>query len=310
MTDEQGSIAGAETPAPAAKRLVPPLLAGATLIVAAVFLLAGMDGLGKHLTGEFHVVQVVWARFFFHIALVAGFLWLSRSRTTSFVSTRRPAFQALRGLLLLMGTAAMYVGLTRVPLGDATAILFFNPVVVIILSILILKERIRAFHVVAVVAGFSGVMIIIRPGFAQFDTFLLLPLFSSFVLAGFYLMTRALSEAGEARAALLVAPAVGAVVVSCAVPFFWQWPSLEGWLALAAVGGLGALGHGLLQLGFRFATASALSPFLYCQVIAAALIGVFAFDELPDWGTLTGMLLIVASGMVILLHSARRPRPV
>ncbi len=279
------------------------LLLGIGLTVLAGAMLASMDAVGKHLSQYYPVLQVVWARYFFHAVLVL--IPLCARYGTGFVHTRHPWLQGMRAATLIAVTGLLYLALIHVPLADATAIMFFAPVLVTVLSAIFLAERITAVRVGAVLAGFVGVLLIVRPGL---DTswYMLLPLASACMLSVYLLLTRALSGRDSTRTTLFYTTAAGALGLTLLLPLIWQMPVLVHWPLMLLMGALGALGHLCIISAFAFAPASVLSPFLYAQIVAAMIISVTVFADPLTAPMLAGTLLLVASGLTVWWRENRR----
>ena len=162
---------------------------GMTLL--AILLFALMDTIGKSLMQHYPAVQVVWARYFFQCTLML--LMLPHLGVTGFLRTRRHGLQIGRGLLLLVATGCMYGAISVVPLADAYAITFTAPLIVTALSVPLLKERVGWRRWSAVLVGFLGVLIVIRPGFGQVPWQLLLPLITAACFAVYQIFTRMIS---------------------------------------------------------------------------------------------------------------------
>lgn len=255
-----------------------------------------MDAISKSLTAHAHVIQVVWARYFFHTVLVT--LLLAARDPHGFWRARQPVLQAVRACCLFGATLCMYTALTRVPLADATAVQFFAPVLVVVLSAPVLGERLHARRLGAVATAFVGVLILVRPG-AGTDPYLLLPLAAAFLLSGYLMLTRLLARGENPRATQFYTTAIGAVILSAAVPLFWEPPTISQWLLMAGAGGLGALAHFAIIVGMAWAPASLLSPFLYSQILFAALLSVAVFGDPLTLHTVAGALLLVGSGLYL-----------
>ncbi|WP_206453489.1 DMT family transporter [Aurantimonas marina] len=281
------------------------VLAGILLTILSGLALATMDTGAKYLTGRLPVLEVVWARYFFHAVLMTA--WLAKTRGTSFLRTRRPALQLTRGTALLCATIVMYLALSKVPLADATAVMFFAPVLVTVLSVIFLRERIGLPRILAVLAGFGGVLLIVRPGFADTDPYLLLPLAAAAIVSIYFLLTRTLSGPEENAATLFHTTAAGAVVLSLVVPFVWEAPSAADFAVMVGIGTLGALGHFCLVTGFAYATASTLTPFLYSQVLFAGIYSVVLIGDPMGLNLVLGAAILVASGLTIWWRENRRP---
>ncbi len=272
------------------------------LVVLACGVLAGMDALGKHLMRYLPAAEVVWARYTFHTLLVAGIFGLRHHH--GFLRPTHPWLQLARGLCLLGVTFGIYLAIRHVPLGDATAILFLAPVLVTLLAGHWLGERVRPLHWLALGLGLAGVLLVIRPGFRAFDPALLLPLGSAVLLAIYFVLTRWLRARDRTLTTLFHTTVAGALVLSLATPLYWVPPRPQDWPLLALMGLLGASGHLMLIRAFHLHHASALSPWLNAQILAAALYGLWLFDEPLGLPFLLGAGLIVAAGL--LSHQASR----
>ncbi|WP_294644833.1 DMT family transporter [uncultured Aureimonas sp.] len=274
-----------------------PLLTGILLTIVAGALFAGMDSLGKHLSTLLPVMQVIWGRYVVQTVVMTA--WLGATTGTRFLRTSHPILQLTRGLLLLACTFLMYEALSRVPLADATAVLFFSPIMVTVLSVALLGERIGIHRIAAVLAGFCGMLLILRPGIGSFHPALFLVLAAAVLNAVYLILTRRLAGREDAASTQFNTTAFGAVVMSAVVIPVWQTPDAATLALLLAIGLLGTVGHFLLVSAFRYASASLLSPFLYTQVLVAAGVSVALFGDPLHGATIAGTAVLVASGLYI-----------
>jgi drug/metabolite transporter (DMT)-like permease len=278
---------------------------GIGLIIAAGFMLAAQDSLGKYLAGEYSVAQVVWARFSVHTVLVFAWLRLAEG-DLRFLRARRPGVQILRSALMLSVTVCMYTALVVVPLADATAVLFFAPVLVTLLAGPCLGERLGAHRVIGVGVGFAGVLMIVRPGFDT-DPYMLLPVLAAGTLSVYLLLTRYIGAHDRQRSTLFYTTACGSLALTAVVPWYWQTPALADAGLMVAMGSLGALGHGSFVVAFARTPASVLSPFLYTQILAASLLSVGVFGDPLAGTTIAGATLLVTGGLLIWWWENRTP---
>lgn len=276
------------------------------LVALACVVLAGMDALGKHLMRHLPAAQVVWARYTFHTLLVIALLGPRHHR--QFLHPRHPGLQFLRGLCLLGVTFGMYTAIHLAPLGEVTAILFLAPVLVTLLAAWLLREALRPIHLLALLLGFSGVLVILRPGATGFQPVMLLPLGSAVLLALYFILTRRLRGHDSEYTTLLHTTLAGTLILSLAAPAFWTPPSGGDWPLLAAMGLLGAAGHLMLIQAFHRAPAADLSPWLNLQIAAAALYGSWLFGDILRPGFALGAGLIVAGGLLGWHAQRRRDR--
>lgn len=276
-----------------------PTFLAIALTIAGSSILAGMDSLGKILMREFSTFQVTWARFLFHAVIVSLlFLWQGQR---NFARTRAPKLQLLRGLCMAGVNTSLYIAIQTISLAEATALIYLSPVLVTLLAGVFLGEKLSVRHLLAVTAGFVGVLVIIRPGFQAFDPAMLPALGAAFLLALYFLLTRKVAAVDSSRTSLFHSSLVGAVVLSCTAPWWWQTPDLGQWLLLACMGVFGASGHFLFIKAYSLLPASELSPWLNAQVVAATLFSVFLFQDALGWNFFVGAGLILGAGLLLRL---------
>ena len=279
-------------------------MAGIGLVLLAILLFTVMDTIGKGLTARYPVPQVVWARYFFQFALML--LLIPRVGIVDLVRTARPGTNLVRGLLLAASTICMIGAISFVPLADAYTITFTAPLLVTVFSIPLLGERVGWRRWSAVLAGFAGVLIVIRPGFGMTHWALALPLITALGFALYQILTRKVSGApGESSLAMLFYVAcVGTAIMTALVPFFWRTVAAMDWAAMTAMGALGGVGHLILIRALTITPASLLAPFIYTQIVWALLLGYLVFGDVPNRWMLAGCGVIVASGLFVFYREA------
>ena len=162
-----------------------------------------------------------------------------------------------------------------------------------------LNERVGLKKWIAVIIGFIGSMIVIRPGFLEINLASLSALGTG-VLYGFYLIiTRKLSSSDNPLLTLLLTGVVGALIISTVMPFVWVKPNLNQWSMMAAIGIFASIGHLFLILSLKYADASKLAPLSYFEIITNIFIGYYFFSDFPDSWTFLGLFIIVLSGIYI-----------
>jgi|TARA_B110000196_G_C21055842_1_gene619764 drug/metabolite transporter (DMT)-like permease len=274
-------------------------LAGILLALAAMFLLSLLDLLAKFLGQTLPVMQIAWARYFFHFAFMAAFFWPRRGR--ALLRTTRPGLQWFRSLLLIFCTIAFFTAIQYMPLADAVAISFVSPLMVTALSVPLLGEAVGWRRWSAVAVGFIGAMIIVRPGVEAMHWAVWLLLAMALAYALYQITTRMLSGKDDPITTLFYTGFVGAGIMSLAVPFFWQSPaSPELWLMLVALGLMGGVGHYLLIKSFEFAPVAVLAPLSYTALLWNTLFGYLVFGDLPDRWTVGGAAVLITTGIYIL----------
>ena len=177
------------------------------------------------------------------------------------------------------------------------AINFAAPLIVTAMSIPFLGEKVGIRRWCAILVGFIGVLVIVRPGLGVMHWAAILPLCTAFCYACYQIMTRIATRTEDTRTSLFWTSAVGVVVMSLVVPFFWTQPDAQGWALMLATGALFGFGHYLLIRAFEIAPISVLSPFLYTQIIWATLLSIVLFSEFPDHYSIVGGVIVIASGL-------------
>lgn len=277
---------------------------GIFLFCIAIFLFAVMDAVAKYAAREFPPIQVVWARCFFHIVLMIIVLGPTHGRRL--IRTNNLKMQVVRSILLLGATVSVFTALKYIPLAEAGAIGATSPLFVILLSAILLKEKVSVQRWIAVACGFGGAMIVLRPGMAEMHPAMLLVLLMALCYALYQLTTRFLSTVDDSLTTAFYSVSVGTVVVSCIVPFFWVHPAgIMSWLLLAFVGLLGGVSHFIMIKAFEYTTAATTAPFNYTQLIWMTLIGLVFFGNFPDGFTILGAAIIVLSGLYTLYEQRR-----
>lgn len=278
---------------------------GIALICLAVLLFASHDTLSKYLSAFYPIVMVVWARYVVHTLLMLV-VFVPRSGFSAVVRTKRPGLQLLRALCLI-GTSLLFTtGLRYIPLAEATAVNFLAPLLVTALSVPFLGERVSRAQWLAVLAGFVGVLIVVRPGGALFTPAILLPLGSALCFGFYQLLTRKLSGVDSPTTSNFLTGIFNSLVMSALLPFFWSTPTLVHGLFMIGLGTCGMLGHMLLTQAFRHAAPAMLAPFSYGQILFAGLFGYLIFDHTPDQYALVGIAVICLSGLAVAWAQRKR----
>ncbi|WP_316014006.1 DMT family transporter [Roseobacter sp. HKCCA0434] len=269
---------------------------GILLMLGSILCFTLMDASAKALTADNPPLMIVWARYagqvFWTVLLLAP-------RLPRLLRTRHPGLQLTRSALLFGATLCFVLALSRLPLASAVAVFQVAPLVTALLAVLFLRERVGPRRWAALLVGFAGALVIIRPGADLFDPFALLPMLAATSYAAYAIVTRALGQDEDPMTSFVYTGLFGAAVTSVALLWTWQMPASEDWWLFAALGAIGALGQLLLILALRYAPASTLAPFLYVGLAIATVWGVLFFDEWPDAATLTGAAMIVGAGLFV-----------
>ena len=272
-----------------------PLIGIAWMLVT-MFWFVSLDSMAKYLMQSYPVVQVVWARFFFHVIFV---LIAMGPVVRQQIKSQSIALQCARSLFMLTTTVLFFVGLHFLPLATAATIMFVSPIFVTILSVFLLGEKVGVRRWAGVIMGFAGAIVVVRPGLQGFDWNALFVLAAAFTHAFYQIFTRKARLYDSPLTSLFYTGLVGAVLMSGVVPFYWQTVAVSDYLLLVLLGIAGGISHLCLIRAFRSAPASVVAPFSYSSLIWATLFGYVLFSDLPDRGTLIGACLIIGSGLYI-----------
>jgi drug/metabolite transporter (DMT)-like permease len=248
------------------------------------------------------VLQVVWARFAFQLVFIVAVR--PKRDIGRMLATGRPALHVMRSLIILGITIMFFLAVRLMPLAEATTLSLMSPLLITALSVPILGEYVGPRRWVAVVLGFIGVLVMIRPGSGVFQWAALLPLGTALFAAVYHITTRILHRTDNPLITLNYTATLNTVLKSMVVPLEWTTPSTLGWLLLASLGVLGTCAHFLLIRAFSMAPPSLVSPFIYTQLVASMGLGIVIFGEVPDVWTISGAAIIAGCG-IYLLYSER-----
>ena len=267
------------------------------LNLSAWVMLPVMDGFAKYLSADLPILQITWARYFFTVFFILPIMFLFFNK--QLVWTDKPKLQFVRGLILLCANVCFFYSISVISLAKALTLAFIAPLIVTALSPFLLGEKVGVRRWTAVIIGFIGSLVVIRPGFVELNLASLAAL-STGVMYGFYLIiTRKLSTSDNPLLTLLLTGVVGAVIISCFMPFVWVQPTVNQWSMMAGIGVFACIGHLFLILSLKYADASKLAPFSYFEIITNIIIGYYFFDNFPDNWTFFGLFIIILSGIYI-----------
>jgi drug/metabolite transporter (DMT)-like permease len=278
---------------------------GIGLVTLTTFCFATLDASAKWLVQSLPVLEVVWLRFLAHTLITSALLGPVYGR--AMFRSQRPGLQVLRALMLASMTALNFWALQFLQLAETAAIQFSVPLMIALFSAWFLHEHLDWRRWAAIVAGFAGVLLVIRPGTHGFHPAILLSVLNAILYAFFNLLTRRMA-ASESPAATQWLSALGATIVL--TPFalaHWKTPEdALSWALVAVCGLFGGMGHYWVAKAHRYASAATLSPFLYQQIIYMALWGWLVFGQWPDALVAAGAAIVVASGLTLLWIEMKR----
>jgi len=256
-----------------------------------------MDTIAKYLSSDLSFFQITWSRYFFTVVftLPIMFFFFRKNLTWSTQSS----LQIFRGLTLFFANILFFFAISIISMAKALTLAFVAPLITTALSPFFLGEKVGFRRWSAVLVGFIGSLIVIRPGFIDFDLASIAALGTGFFYGIYLIITRKLHTADSPLLTLLLTGVVGLIIASVLVPFVWINPTFNQWLLLALMGIFACLGHLFLILSLKYADASKLAPFSYFEIFTNVLLGYHFFGDFPDHWTWLGLSIIVFSGVYI-----------
>lgn len=279
---------------------------GLALMAVAMLVIPSMDILGKLVSKEITGIQVAQWRFGFQALLILPVLWWIRG--TSGLLPNRIGLNIVRALLMACAVTSFFTALRWMPVPDAIAVFFVEPLILTILSAIFLKEHIGWRRRCAVVVGFVGALIVIQPSYAVFGAVSLLPILTACLFATYLILTKKLASSEDPLTMqffsgvagfvflVLVAGAGSAAGISILAVI---WPSPMQWLMLAGVGIIATVCHLMIVHAFRRAPASVLAPFQYLEIVSATTLSYLVFHDIPNAWKWLGISIIIGSGLYV-----------
>lgn len=281
---------------------------GLGLGMLAFALFSCMDGLIKWLSAGYPVHQMVFLNSVF--SLVPVLVWSWRRSTSGFWRTGRIGLHVLRGCCGMAGASLGFYAYSLMPLTDAYAIIFTTPLLITALSLPVLGERVGWRRWTAILVGFLGVLVMLRPGMQEIGPGAFAALGAACASACAILLVRKLSATETTGSIALYANLTTIAVTGSLLPFSFVVPSLFDFMLFAAAGLLGGTALIALISAYRYAPAALVAPFQYSQMLWGALLGLVIWGHVPDQAVLSGALIVAASGLFILYRETtlgRRP---
>ncbi len=283
----------------------PPVLRGILLMCIATVFFSTMHVLVRYVARDVPPLQIAFLRNIFGVIVFAPLLM---SSGLAFLRTRRIGLHAVRGVLNSVAMLMFFTGLAITPVARVTALAFSAPIFTAVLSVIFLGERFRIRRWLAIVAGFSGTLIILRPGMIPADLGSILVVSSALVWAATMIVIKVLSRT-DSSFAITAYMNIFLSIFSLG-PALWVWvtPPPDMWVWLAAIGILGTIAQLALSQALKETEPTAVLPFDFLKLVWATLLGLWVFGELPDLYTWIGALVVFASGFFIAYreHQERR----
>ena len=275
-------------------------LKGVIFFMTAIFLISVVDTVCKVFTKDLHSIQLVWG-YFVGINLTLWVFFLFKGEKFSNLRrTERPLLQIIRPAFLVCSISSLFIGLTYLPIAEATVIGFVAPLFITALSVPILKESVDIHRWSAVAIGLVGVIIIIRPGGDLWHLASVMPLLGALFFALFQIITRLLAATERTHTTLFCTGLGGLAWSSLIVPFVWVTPSITHIFVFLSTGAMGAMAHLCMISAFDRAEASLLAPYNYTKLIWVSVLGYLIFNDVPSLDMWIGAIIIVSAGFYVL----------
>tara|TARA_B110000438_G_scaffold257549_1_gene265723 strand:+ start:1257 stop:2108 length:852 start_codon:yes stop_codon:yes gene_type:complete len=263
-------------------------------------LLPFMDTIAKYLSSDLSFFQITWARYFFTVFFTLPFMFFFFKKNLTW--STQPKLQIFRGITLFFANILFFYSISVISMAKALTLAFVAPLITTALSPIFLNEKVGIRRWSAVIVGFIGSLVVIRPGFIDFNLASFAALGTGFFYGIYLIITRKLHTSDSPLLTLLLTGVVGAVVSSLFVPIVWINPTFNQWSLLALMGIFACLGHLFLILSLKYADASKLAPFSYFEIITNLILGYYFFSDFPDFWTWFGLSIIISSGIYIYIR--------
>ena len=270
---------------------------GVLLIVLGLSIAAMTGAVMKLLSDDLTAYQITWFRFFGFALVLLPIVMVRLGRSA--MQPARPLMQILRGITMASATVAFVVGARTIEYADAIAILYAYPFLLTLLATIFLGERVRWLGWLGVLGGFLGVLLVMRPSFTSFNVGSLYVFICAVIVSVQMALNRKLGVIAHPLVTSLWGAIVATAVLTLFLPFHWQPVTTDHIPLLFLLVVSGTLNQTLIVFAFAKAPASTLAPFTYSEIVAAVIIGFLVFGTLPDWLSWFGILLIIASGLIV-----------
>jgi drug/metabolite transporter (DMT)-like permease len=285
-------------------------IAGIGLMLASIAVFSINDALGKWLLATYSVGELLLVRSAAALLLLAPFI--RQAGMAAFTRAPRPGLQIVRVLLSTLEVAMFFWAVSYLPLADTVTFYLAGPIYVTALSVILLGEKVGWRRWTAVIIGFAGVLLAMRPSAASFTLPALIALIGSIFFACLMIATRLLRETSNT---VLIAGQIGGTLLfgAVAAPFAWVMPSPLDLALLALFGVLSIMALACVNLSLKLAAASVVVPYQYTIIVWAIVLGYVVFGDVPDAFTLAGAAIIIMAGLYIFwreqVHGEREVPP-
>jgi len=275
------------------------------MMIASACCFGAMAVVVRLVSTRLHPFEIAFFRSFFG-ALFA--LLLLRGRGWQTLRTNRLGFYVMRCAIGTLSMLSAFWAIAHLPLAQAIALSYSSPLFVTIGAVLFLGEVVRLRRWSAVLAGFIGVLVIVRPGTDGFTAASLVALFSAAMTGTVTISIKYLSRSDPADTIVLLTTLLWVPLSLPAALLVWQWPAADLWPWLVLAGALGTTGQYCWTHALKIADASTLAPFSYLQLLIVSVLAWTVFGETPDGCTALGAAIVIGASLYIARREARLAR--
>lgn len=288
-----------------------PRTQGLVFALMAVSIFAVQDGISKHLGQAYPPVFVAMIRYWFFAAFVLALASRNPGGIKETAKSNRLFLQIIRGSLLVFQIVVSIYSFANVGLAQTHTIFAAGPLVVACLSVPLLGETVGWRRWTAIGIGFLGILMIIDPTHATFNSSILVPVACTVMFALYSVLTRMVSRTDTSHTSFFYTGIAGAVAITLVGPFYWTTITPDYWFWMLALCVTGMSGHYLLIRAFDVLDAVVVQPIFYLQTVLVCIIGTVLFGEMMSWNMIAGGVVVIGAGLFTILREAqlgkRRP---
>jgi len=270
---------------------------GILFLISAVLCFSIMNGITRQLSETYNVITLNMFRYWFFALILILMNNYNKKSTVLISKSKKQYLQIFRGSLLAIQMCFAHYCFLKIGLIESHAIFASGPLIVAIFSLIILNEKFGWRRWSAIIFGFVGILIILRPGLKVFDPISLIAVGCAIAFSLYQVLTRYVSDEDDSDTSFFYTGVTGLIVLTLIGPFFVTKIVFLDVFFILAVCCLGAAGHYLMIKSFQNAEASLLQPFIYLHLVFVSFIGIFIFDENIDLPILIGSIIVIGAGL-------------
>lgn len=281
---------------------LPGTVRGAAWMVLSAMFFSLATATVRHLAQDMHFIEISFFRAMFGLMVFAPWFW--RRGFAAFRTRRTPLYLA-RGVTSVSAMFLWFGAVSLMPIADATAISFANPLFVSVAAVIVLSEPMRRSRWIGLLVGFAGTLVILRPGFGDINVGAFMALGAAVFIAASAILVKIVGREDPPEMIAMYQVLYMLPLTFFPALFVWTWPSPEQWFWAAMVGVLSTFAQIALTRAYVAGDASAVTPFDFTRLIFATALGFILFAELPDLPTVLGGIVIFASSLIVVRGEAR-----